>query len=420
MDIIGWLTTVVGSLPVALIWGLGALFAFTESGLGLGFFFPGETIVLLLSAALGSPWSAVALFAFVVVGCSLGDHVGYLLGRRFGSSFRNTKLIRRVGVTNWDRAVGVLEKRGAAAVFLTRLVPVIRTLTPAAAGVARIPYRAFLPASLGGAMTWAAVYVGIGYLARTSIEAVQKYLGTAGYVLLGGAAVVVVILLVVRAVRAPGAQPAEVVAPSTNDESAAPGYLAALHSDLFRQDDWKTIPNAITVLRLALLPVFAGFMIAQLWWGALGVVAVIFFTDWLDGFVARRTHTVSALGTWLDPVADRLTVVVVVVSFVAAHLVPWQTLAILLVPDVLLGLGAVVAFRGSPAVPVTWAGKVRTAAIFVGLLGVLVGSALGPDLRLVVGLGFVVYLFGLIGHYIAAVQYARAMLAKWQRRVVSA
>jgi membrane protein DedA with SNARE-associated domain/phosphatidylserine synthase len=470
MDLIGWITDIGSSLPTPLVWALGALFSFTESGLGLGVFVPGETIVLLLAATFDSPWPAVAFFVAVAVGGSLGDHVGYLLGRRFGTGFRDTRIIRKIGVDSWDRAVAVLERRGAAAVFLTRLVPVVRTLTPAAAGVAKVPYRSFLPASFGGALTWAAVYVGIGFLLRSSLEAAQRYLGQFSSWALVGAAVVVAIVFVVRLVRrrraaaaeaaaSPGASTGtvdETVAADDADEEAraddrgpvssavhAAGHavadpvvagatasgefvaehlssrrLAALRHRLFEVDEWRTVPNAITAARLLLLPVFAGLLVAELWWAALAVVAVVFVTDWLDGFVARRTDSVSVLGSWLDPVADRLTVVVVAVAFAAADVFGWQEAVLLMVPDVLLAVGAVLAFRGDPAVPVWWAGRLRTGLCFVGLAVLLLGVALdGPEWTSVIGVGYLVFLAGLVFHYVTAVHYARVMLVRWQRAI---
>ncbi|ROS51353.1 CDP-alcohol phosphatidyltransferase family protein [Frigoribacterium sp. PhB24] len=480
MDIIGWITDVGSSLPTPLVWALGALFSFTESGLGLGVFVPGETIVLLLAATFDSPWPAVAFFVSVAIGGSLGDHVGYLLGRRFGTGFRDTRVIRKIGVDSWDRAVAVLERRGAAAVFLTRLVPVVRTLTPAAAGVAKVPYRSFLPASFGGALTWAAVYVGIGFLLRSSLEAAQRYLGQFSSWALVGAAVIVAIVFVVRLVRRRRAAAADGVAGAstgavdetvaaddraaradeaqaeTSDEEAraddrgpvssvvhAAGHavadpvvagasasgefitghlssrrLGALRHRLFEVDDWRTVPNAITAARLLLLPVFAGLLVAELWWPALVVIGVVFATDWLDGFVARRTDSVSVLGSWLDPVADRLTVVVVAVAFATADVFGWQEAVLLLVPDVLLAVGAVLAFRGDPAVPVWWAGRLRTGLCFVGLAVLLLGVALaGPEWTSVIGVGYLVFLVGLVFHYVSAVHYARVMLVRWQRAI---
>jgi cardiolipin synthase len=190
---------------------------------------------------------------------------------------------------------------------------------------------------------------------------------------------------------------------------------------LFRTDEWRTVPNAITAVRLLLLPVFVVLIVGQHYWSSMVVIAIVFVTDFLDGFIARRTGTTSELGKWLDPVADRLTVIVVVLAFALGGLVHWLTFVLLLLPDVLLTSYALVVLRGA-SFPVSWIGKVRTALIFVGLLLLLVGYAFVSQWRgtdqagldqagqtMVVISAAVLYL-GLVGHWIAAVVYARALV----------
>jgi len=193
---------------------------------------------------------------------------------------------------------------------------------------------------------------------------------------------------------------------------------------LFRQDEWRTVPNAISAARLLLLPVFLVLIVDQHYWSAMVVIAVVFVTDFLDGFIARRTNTTSELGKWLDPVADRVTVIVVVIAFVAGGLVPWPVLPLLLVPDLLLSAYALFVLAGA-SFPVTWVGKIRTALIFVGLLLVLVaaavvdqfggsGGAASPPLAdagaVARTIGLVVVWIGLVGHWVAAALYAAALV----------
>lgn len=163
---------------------LGGALAFAESGLGLGFFVPGETAVVVLAAAMPSPGAMVLLGVAVMIGASAGDHVGYLLGRRYGDAFRGTAVVRRVGQRHYDRAMDLLERHGGTAVFATRLVPVIRTLTPAAAGASGLAYRRFLPASLAGSATWATAYVGGGSVVATVASLAGDAFGRASWLLL--------------------------------------------------------------------------------------------------------------------------------------------------------------------------------------------------------------------------------------------
>ncbi|CAH0228411.1 CDP-alcohol phosphatidyltransferase family protein [Plantibacter cousiniae (nom. nud.)] len=423
MDIIGWVNDAATALPDPLIWLLGLLFSTAESGLWLGLVVPGEPVVLLLAAMLDSAPGALVLFLAVALGGSIGDQLGYLLGRRSGGRLRDSAIVRRLGVDGWDRAVEALERRGAQAVFLTRLVPVLRCLTPTAAGVARVPYRSFLAASLLGSLLWSAVYVGVGSLVRATLDTVRQYLGATGWVLLFALVVVVTVVAIARFRRGAAIPGDEAMIPVTLHEKTP---LARLRTQLFSDDDWKNLPNAITAGRIVLLPVFAALVITGSYWAALVVGAVVFLSDVADGQIARRMGTVSALGTWLDGVADRLTVVVVAASFAIAQIIPWQVFVVMIVPDLLLAFVAVVAFRGTPEVPVSIAGKIRTVFLFVGFFALLIGLALGGGdpasalYRVFGGVGFVAILLGLLGHFVAATQYARRMVVTWQRQGVRA
>ena len=185
---------------VALTLALGLCLAFAESGLGLGMVLPGETAVVVLAATMQSTTDMVLLGVAVMVGASLGDHVGYLLGRRYGDTLRDTAAVRRLGVHHFDRATAMLRRRGAAAVFLTRLVPIIRTLTPAAAGAAGLEYRRFAPASLAGSATWAAAYVGGGSIVAMVTSVTTDTFGRASWLVLVLLALAVIPVLIMRTV----------------------------------------------------------------------------------------------------------------------------------------------------------------------------------------------------------------------------
>nr|WP_256835661.1 CDP-diacylglycerol--glycerol-3-phosphate 3-phosphatidyltransferase [Pseudomonas oleovorans] len=90
------------------------------------------------------------------------------------------------------------------------------------------------------------------------------------------------------------------------------------------------IPNLLTVLRVALIPVFILlFYLPFSWsyWAASGVFAIAAVTDWLDGYLARRWEQGTPFGAFLDPVADKLMVAVALVLLVAEHANLWLTLA---------------------------------------------------------------------------------------------
>lgn len=189
----------VGPVLLVLAW----VFAFAESAIGLGVLLPGETAVLALGGTAANCTHFTVLVAVVASGACAGDHVGYLLGRRQGHRLHQSRLVQSLGTQHWDRAVEALRRHGATAVFLSRLLPVVRTLTPAAAGASGVSYAGFLAASAAGATVWAAVWVGAGAAAAASTPVVTEHPA----VTLAAVLVVAVALSITAARRRVGALP---------------------------------------------------------------------------------------------------------------------------------------------------------------------------------------------------------------------
>jgi membrane-associated protein len=161
---------------------------------------PGETAIVVLASTTDTTTGLVVLGVVVAIGASLGDHVGFLIGRRYGDRLGETRAVRRLGRQHYDRAMDLLRRRGGTAVFMTRLVPVVRTLTPAAAGASGLPYRRFLPASLAGSTLWATVYVGGGSVVGGVAGLATDVLGRAAWLVLVLLALAVVPVLLIRTV----------------------------------------------------------------------------------------------------------------------------------------------------------------------------------------------------------------------------
>lgn len=156
-----------------------------------------------------------------------------------------------------------------------------------------------------------------------------------------------------------------------------------------------TIPNALSALRLLLIPVFV--------WVALGpendllafgLLALSAVTDWLDGVVARRFDMVSRVGQLLDPVADRLFVISTMLVLALRDIVPWWLVVALVARDVLLFfVQLVVHRRGVDPLPVHYVGKVATACLLYGmpLLFLTTGDGLVADVALPVAWAFIIW-----------------------------
>ena len=123
-----------------------------------------------------------------------------------------------------------------------------------------------------------------------------------------------------------------------------------------------TIPNVITVVRLACLPVFLWLLFArENRVAAAALLGVLGATDFLDGYIARHFNQVSTVGKVLDPVADRLLFIVGVGAIVIDGSVPVWFAVVVLVREVLVaGATLVLAAMGARRIDVTWWGKAGT------------------------------------------------------------
>jgi cardiolipin synthase (CMP-forming) len=175
-----------------------------------------------------------------------------------------------------------------------------------------------------------------------------------------------------------------------------------------------TVPNVISLLRLALVPVF-GVLIVQghdLW--ALGVLAVSGVSDWLDGVIARRFDQVSRLGTVLDPAADRLFILVTLVALVWRDVIPVWLVVALVTRDVLLAsLMPFLARQHYGPLPVHFAGKAATFALLYAFPLLLLAEWAGLVGTVAAVLGWAFAGWGLGLYWFAALVYlvqARALL----------
>ncbi len=150
--------------PVALLVAMGIVFA--ETGLLVGFFLPGDSLlftlgVLAAGGVLHLPLAVVGLG--VLLAAVAGDQVGYLLGRRFGPRVFSRPDSRWFSRSHAERARAFFARHGSRAVVLARFLPVVRTFTPVVAGVARMPRGRFTAYNVVGALVWTAGLLSVGF-----------------------------------------------------------------------------------------------------------------------------------------------------------------------------------------------------------------------------------------------------------------
>jgi cardiolipin synthase (CMP-forming) len=185
-------------------------------------------------------------------------------------------------------------------------------------------------------------------------------------------------------------------------------------SEVRTRPDWQTWPNLITLVRFLLIPVFVILVVAHHPGWALVSLVALGVTDWADGFVARRFHQESKLGKALDPVADRLSIIAIVLALVLVGLLPWIVVVIVVLVDLVLLAVSWALFRGNPDLDVTWTGKIRSALLFAGLPILLFSSvsAIHDHAPWVRVFALVLVWLGTVGHVLAGVQYVVAMFTK--------
>lgn len=171
-----------------------------------------------------------------------------------------------------------------------------------------------------------------------------------------------------------------------------------------------TLPNVLSGLRLLAVPVFVWLALGEQRDGVAALVLVLIgVTDYLDGVLARRWNQISRVGQLLDPIADRLATVAVLVVFLILGVVPWWFVAIMVARDVVLAIEmSALKARGITGLPVNFVGKAATATLMGSFPLLLWGHAAdsGPAL-LALAIGWSLALWGLGLYLYSAGLYLR-------------
>jgi cardiolipin synthase len=169
-----------------------------------------------------------------------------------------------------------------------------------------------------------------------------------------------------------------------------------------------TVPNGISLLRIALIPVYCA-MILDPDRAAAGVVlfGAVLATDWVDGYLARRLGQVSELGKLLDPVADRVAIAAGLIALVVAGIFPLWAALLILVRDLAVLLGGLWLLRARDVrLEVRWLGKVATFSLMIAVPFVAwgqVGTILTDAITVI---GWVAFTAGILEYYVAGGVYA--------------
>jgi cardiolipin synthase (CMP-forming) len=176
-----------------------------------------------------------------------------------------------------------------------------------------------------------------------------------------------------------------------------------------RPKQWLTVPNLLSGLRLASVPAFLWLFAAGREEAAVVIFGLAAITDFFDGYIARRTGTITELGKLLDPLADRVAILALAVALLAHGTLPWWLAVAVVARDVLvLGAFPLLERRGVRRIPVNVVGKWGTGLLLAGLALLAYSETGFPLASYGTPLGLSLSVIGAVLNWAAGALYARA------------
>lgn len=176
---------------------------------------------------------------------------------------------------------------------------------------------------------------------------------------------------------------------------------------------WLTIPNIVTAVRLAVfMPIITALLaVHAAAWVTVATLIVFAATDWVDGLLARRLGQVSCVGEILDPIADRVGLIVICVAMSMTGYLPVWAPVVIIATDLVVGLTGMLIPQSARGLNVSRVGKVRTTLLMAALPLLIVGLPASSTLIAFVDLtGMAALIAGCALHVVAGVLYMRSMI----------
>jgi membrane-associated protein len=162
-----------GSLATLVVFGI----IFAESGLMVGFFLPGDSLLFIAGLMSGSQLPPLPL---LVVGCAaaaiIGDQVGYAFGHKVGPPLFARPDSRMFKQKHLRRAEAFFDRHGSKTITLARFTPIVRTFAPIVAGASRMKYRTFVIYNIIGGIAWTTVLLTLGWALGRTFPAIGQSL----------------------------------------------------------------------------------------------------------------------------------------------------------------------------------------------------------------------------------------------------
>ncbi len=164
---------------------------FMETGVLIGFIFPGDTLLFTAGILAAAPHPIAPLWVMLIlipVSAALGDQCGFFIGRTLGKKALDTKSMKWIGPEALEKTNSFFDKYGPITVMFARFIGVVRTLTPVVAGISEMKHRTFTLWSIIGCTIWGAGIVALGYFLG-GFPFIQRHMHI--FILLGLATVVI-------------------------------------------------------------------------------------------------------------------------------------------------------------------------------------------------------------------------------------
>jgi cardiolipin synthase len=196
-----------------------------------------------------------------------------------------------------------------------------------------------------------------------------------------------------------------------NDDGASPPPLGRAQRPRDPLSRIATFPNLLSLLRILTIPVFVTLLLHHSKGSeeaGLLILGLVVSTDWVDGWIARRTGQVSNLGKLLDPVADRLALAAALITLVVRDAFPlWAALLVVVRDGLVLAAGAALLLRMKVRLDVRWVGKLATFALMLGIPLIAWGNfgLFAHEPARVAG--WLLFAIGITLYYAATAAYAR-------------
>ena len=174
---------------------------------------------------------------------------------------------------------------------------------------------------------------------------------------------------------------------------------------------FKNIPNILTIIRFILIPIILNFIFQGDYISGIIIFSISGLTDVLDGFIARKFNLISNFGKLMDPLADKLTQISVLAALVSVKIIPVWILAIVVLKELIMVVGASFLYGKDVVVYSKWYGKLATVLFYLAIVFSLVIKQFN-----LVGiweqLTLTTYCLALIATVFALIMYVKALYQK--------